>query len=125
MKNLLHPNIIRFLSEFRENGKVYIVMEYCEHGSLRDYIKSRGPLSDRRGLFFYAKIISKYIFAAAYVLGQLVSAVEQIHRQNMMHRDLSTSNVLIHAIHGQTLNVVRIVFIVFINYFCRNSPILV
>lgn len=33
--------IIKFINEFEENDKHYIVMEYCKHGTLRDYLKHK------------------------------------------------------------------------------------
>lgn len=39
--HLQHPRIIRCLDVFRENGCVYIAMEYASHGTLHDYLKTR------------------------------------------------------------------------------------
>ncbi|KIH66803.1 hypothetical protein ANCDUO_02869 [Ancylostoma duodenale] len=58
-------------------------MELCELGSMRSYVKKNGPLSDR---------------AAAYVLRQIISAVKYMHREGILHRDLSSGNVLISRI---------------------------
>ncbi|KAJ1365769.1 hypothetical protein KIN20_026200 [Parelaphostrongylus tenuis] len=58
-------------------------MELCELGSMRSYVKKNGPLTDR---------------AAAYVLRQIISAVKYMHREGVLHRDLSCGNVLISRI---------------------------
>ncbi|KHN88538.1 putative serine/threonine-protein kinase zyg-1 [Toxocara canis] len=60
-------------------------MEYCKHGSLRDYVKKNGKLSDQ---------------CAAFILRQLVNAVKHIHSNGMMHRDLSAGNVLISSMRN-------------------------
>ncbi|VDN23154.1 unnamed protein product [Gongylonema pulchrum] len=83
LSRLIHENIVKFYDQFQENGAQYIIMEYCKHRSLREYVKKNGKLSD---------------FSAAYILRQLVSAVKYIHENNMIHRDLSAGNILISSI---------------------------
>ncbi|XGW12308.1 hypothetical protein V3C99_013203 [Haemonchus contortus] len=78
-----HPNIVQFFEDFMDGSDTYVVMELCELGSMRSYVKKNGPLSDR---------------AAAYVLRQMISAVKYMHREDVLHRDLSTGNVLISRI---------------------------
>ncbi|KAK6015265.1 kinase domain protein [Ostertagia ostertagi] len=78
-----HPNIVQFFEDFIDGNDTYVVMELCELGSMRSYVKKNGPLSDR---------------AAAYVLRQIISAVKYMHREDVLHRDLSTGNVLISRI---------------------------
>uniref|UniRef100_A0A915BIH3 Protein kinase domain-containing protein n=1 Tax=Parascaris univalens TaxID=6257 RepID=A0A915BIH3_PARUN len=85
LASLRHENIVDFYEEFRENGAQYIVMEYCRYGSLRDYVKKNGKLTDK---------------CAAFVLRQLVNAVKHIHSSGMMHRDLSAGNVLISSMRN-------------------------
>lgn len=88
LSRLVHDNIVKFYDQFQENGSQYIVMEYCKHRSLRDYVKKNGKMTD---------------FSAAYILRQLVSAVKHIHENNMIHRDLSAGNVLISSIREDKL----------------------
>uniref|UniRef100_A0A0K0F6X7 Serine/threonine-protein kinase PLK4 (inferred by orthology to a human protein) n=1 Tax=Strongyloides venezuelensis TaxID=75913 RepID=A0A0K0F6X7_STRVS len=83
LRSLKSMHIVEFYDDFTEKDSHCIVMEYCIHGSLRQYIKEHGPLSDE---------------VAAFVLRQLVLGVNSIHKANMMHRDLSTGNVLIYEI---------------------------
>ncbi|VDL65906.1 unnamed protein product [Nippostrongylus brasiliensis] len=83
-----HPNIVQvllsiYLEDFIDGNDTYVVMELCALGSMRSYVKRNGPLSDR---------------AAAYVLRQIISAVKYMHREGVLHRDLSTGNVLISRI---------------------------
>ncbi|MFH4978162.1 hypothetical protein AB6A40_004871 [Gnathostoma spinigerum] len=90
LSSLRHENIVEFFEEFRDQDAQYIVMEYCKHRSLRNFVKQNGRLSD---------------YSAAFVLRQLVSAVKYIHEKNMMHRDLSSGNVLISYIRNDKLRV--------------------
>ncbi|VDN59865.1 unnamed protein product [Dracunculus medinensis] len=89
LKNLRHPSIVdivEFYEQFKENGSQYIVMEYCKHRSLRDYVKQNGQLND---------------YSAAHVLRQLVAATKYIHENGMIHRDISSGNVLISDIRNE------------------------
>lgn len=36
--------VVKIIEDFVENGFVYLVMEYCKEGSLRDFVKKNGPL---------------------------------------------------------------------------------
>ncbi|CAJ0607787.1 unnamed protein product [Cylicocyclus nassatus] len=80
---LRHPNIVQFFEDFVEGSDTYVVMELCPLGSMRAYVKKNGPLSDK---------------AAAYVLRQIICAVKYMHREGVLHRDLSSGNVLISRI---------------------------
>lgn len=40
-----HPNIIRFIEMLRTNNNYYLVYEYCNGGTLGDYIKAKKRLS--------------------------------------------------------------------------------
>lgn len=39
MKNLDHPNVVKFLDFYETANNIYIVSEYCDGGDLRDIIK--------------------------------------------------------------------------------------
>uniref|UniRef100_A0A8L8Q1S8 Protein kinase domain-containing protein n=1 Tax=Heligmosomoides polygyrus TaxID=6339 RepID=A0A8L8Q1S8_HELPZ len=80
---ILTSFFFQFFEDFIDGSDTYVVMELCELGSMRAYVKKNGPLSDR---------------AAAYVLRQIISAVKYMHREGVLHRDLSTGNVLISRI---------------------------
>jgi len=74
-----HPHVIKTHEVFEENGKIYIVMEYCNKGDLFDYIKSNGKLSEEE---------SKKLFK------QLILAVEYLARNQVVHRDIKPENLL-------------------------------
>lgn len=40
-----HPNIIKFIEMLRTNNNYYLVYEFCNGGTLADYIKSKKKLS--------------------------------------------------------------------------------
>jgi serine/threonine protein kinase len=36
--------VVKIFGDFQLGGFVYLVMEYCKEGSLRDYVKKNGPM---------------------------------------------------------------------------------
>ena len=77
--SLSHPGLVSvFDTETYEEG-VFIVMEYVEGETLRDAL-ARGPLDTRRALE---------------ILGALASALDHVHAQGIVHRDVKPANVLL------------------------------
>jgi serine/threonine protein kinase len=42
---------VKLIDNFVENDNVYLVMEYCAEGSLKDYVSKHGPMGVLLGLF--------------------------------------------------------------------------
>lgn len=38
MQQLNHPNLVKFLAHFETVNNLYVMMEYCDGGTLSDYI---------------------------------------------------------------------------------------
>ena len=77
---LNHPNIIKVVDVFEENGTAYYVMEYHDKGSLNSIIKEHGAMTEAEA--------TKYIL-------QIASALNYIHKEQMNHLDVKPDNVLI------------------------------
>lgn len=85
LKDINHPNIVKFYTSFVENDSVYIVMELHEGLSLADYIQS---LSEKR------QKVKEDI--AWNIFFQLCSALRYLHYDvNILHRDFAPSNILL------------------------------
>ncbi len=87
IRELNHPNVVKYYDAFVEDGNLYIVMERVDGASLTDRInslaekKTRMPESTLWGIFI-----------------QLVMALRYIHKEKkIVHRDLTPANVLIDA----------------------------
>lgn len=76
------PNIIKMYGFFEDEYFLYMILEHCEGGSLKDYIKQNGPLP--RDLLVN-------------ICAQLLLALKQCHSIKVAHRDIKPSNILIDA----------------------------
>ena len=72
--------IVKLHSHFEDSEFVYLVLELCEGGNLYQYLKSNGPLSETE---------------ASSVISQLLTSLEYMHGQGVVHRDLKLSNILL------------------------------
>ena len=80
LKQLNHPNIVRFYGAGKQQGARYFAMEYVEGESL-DRVMSR------RGRMTWEEVVT---------LGQqLCSALQHAHEQGIIHRDLKPSNIMV------------------------------
>jgi len=74
-----NPNIVNVNEVFEANGTAYYVMEYLNGPSLRDYVKSRGQLSEEETLD---------------IILPIVRAVKFLHSQRIMHLDIKPANIV-------------------------------
>jgi len=80
-KNLCHMGILRMESLHEAESCVYICMELCSDGSVGGYLEKHGCFQEDR---------------ARDLFGQLVPAVNYLHRKRIVHRDLKPDNLLLH-----------------------------
>ncbi|CAM4613187.1 unnamed protein product [Leuciscus chuanchicus] len=85
LRSLKHPHIITWIDTFFDttNEYIYIVMDYCDGGTLDDHIKEQ-----KSGEYLEeCKIMNWFV--------QVVMAVSYIHYEKILHRDIKPSNVLL------------------------------
>ena len=80
MSKLDHPFIVSMLRSFESKHHYYIVMLNAEHGDLFRLIRQRSKLCRRR---------------SSRILLQVYLAINHLHRQDIIYRDLKPENVLI------------------------------
>jgi serine/threonine protein kinase len=78
---LKHPFIVPILDVGIHDGRPYIVSEYAEGGSLRQYLK------ERRGKHCELE-------KALTILSQIGQGLQYAHQQNVIHRDIKPENIL-------------------------------
>ncbi|MGE0765281.1 MAG: serine/threonine protein kinase [Hyphomicrobiaceae bacterium] len=76
-----HPAIVDVASIFEANGTAYIVLGYEAGVDMVQWLKELGRAPSQEDL--------------DRLLMPLLSALEEVHRHNMMHRDISPDNLLI------------------------------
>lgn len=77
---LAHPNIVSIYDVGEEDGFHYIVMEYIEGTTLKEYIKANGKLSSQE---------------SADIASQICGALSVAHEKNIIHRDIKPHNIMI------------------------------
>jgi serine/threonine protein kinase len=75
-----HPNIVYIYSLLDIDSGNCIVLEYCSGGTLEDLIESNGRIR--------SPVIYNYCF-------QLLSAIEYLHQNKIVHQDIKPSNILL------------------------------
>ncbi|WP_144461409.1 Stk1 family PASTA domain-containing Ser/Thr kinase [Siminovitchia fortis] len=78
--SLNHPNIVNIFDVGEEDNIYYIVMEYVDGLTLKQYIQNYYPIS-------VEKVID--------IVKQLTSALEHAHYNHIIHRDIKPQNILI------------------------------
>ncbi|MGL4819482.1 MAG: Stk1 family PASTA domain-containing Ser/Thr kinase [Bacilli bacterium] len=80
ISSLLHPNIVEVYDVGDEDGMYYIVMEYVEGPTLKEYIAEHGKL---------------HASEAVKIMLELTSALGHAHEMGIVHRDIKPQNILV------------------------------
>jgi serine/threonine protein kinase len=77
---LHHPNIVMVFDEGEISDVIYIAMEYLDGVDLFNIIKNKGrlPLED-----------------TVLIISSIANALDYVHKKNLVHRDVKSSNIII------------------------------
>ncbi|XP_025084941.1 serine/threonine-protein kinase PLK4-like isoform X2 [Pomacea canaliculata] len=78
---LKHPSILEVYDYFEDSRYVYLVLELCHNGEFQHYLNSQG------GVLTEAE--------AQKVMRQVVEGVQYLQKHQILHRDLTLSNLLL------------------------------
>lgn len=76
-----HPNIVRVYRYFRANNTAYMVLHFEEGQSLKSWLKGLGRAPRQKELDT--------------IVAPLLDALELIHKQDFLHRDIAPDNIII------------------------------
>ncbi|KAF8158498.1 hypothetical protein B0H34DRAFT_709124 [Crassisporium funariophilum] len=79
LKNLNHPNIVKYKGFVKTREYLYIILEFCENGSLHNISKRFGK--------FPESLVAVYI-------SQVLQGLVYLHDQGVIHRDIKGANIL-------------------------------
>lgn len=80
---LKHPSILELYTFFEDANHVYLILELAHNGTLHRFLAERQkPLNE---------------FESANIMSQVVNGLLHLHSNNIMHRDISMSNLLLTA----------------------------
>ena len=85
LKVLNHPNIVKFCGLKKTTNHWYLVTEYCNGGSLLSNLK--------KYMAIYKKPFPEEL--VQYLMKQIVSALNYLHFNKIIHRDLKLDNILV------------------------------
>ena len=75
-----HENIINVFEYFEENQTAYIVMEFLDGCTLREYMKSNGKLSIEKSIN---------------IIENICKALKDTHKTGIIHRDVNPNNIFL------------------------------
>ncbi|MBQ4614318.1 MAG: protein kinase [Akkermansia sp.] len=79
LAGLNHPNVVKVHDIYEASGTAYIVMEYVEGSTLREWMQKKA--SD--------------VAAVSACLAQLLRTLHYLHGNSVLHRDIKPSNIII------------------------------
>jgi len=75
-----HPNIIKLFEIKETKDKIILVKEYCNGGTLQNFLEKNIPLSEE---------------IVQFLMKQIIDAIKYLHNKKIVHRDLILSNIMI------------------------------
>lgn len=81
-----HPGVVGVRDFFQANGTAYLVMQYMEGMTLKDYLHEKGNIIP--------------VDMALSIMMPAMDALREVHKKSILHRDISPDNIYIMA-NGQ------------------------
>ncbi len=94
MVALRHPNLVRAYTAGEYEGIAFLIMEYCEGGSVADLIARSGPLPVRVALHMIRDVLDGLAYAHGASVVSMTGDAAPVSMGGIVHRDLKPHNVL-------------------------------
>ncbi|CAD8143523.1 unnamed protein product [Paramecium octaurelia] len=82
LKTLSHPGIEQIYEVYQEKDKLVLIIEYCQGGTLYQFYKSKGKLSEKQ---------------IAQLMKGILDALFEMHSNGFVHRDLKLENIMLES----------------------------
>jgi serine/threonine protein kinase len=79
LSKLAGPHVVGFYHHFKNWGSLFLVMEYCPGGSLRQILETEGKIKLKK--------------ATGWII-QLCDTLQRVHNHSIVHHDLKPENIL-------------------------------
>lgn len=76
---MIHENVLRLHEVIKTPYFYYLILEYCPHGSLHEYIKQKKKLSEAN---------------AVEIMEQVLAGFKYLMQEGVIHRDMKPANIL-------------------------------
>ena len=87
LMKLEHPHIIKIYEYYYDDVNFYLITEYLNGGELYDNITTWKEFDENK---------------ANYIMCQILSAVNYLHKQNILHRDIKPENMLVENVKNSS-----------------------
>ena len=82
MQSIDHQNIVRMYAATRTSRNLYMFLEYCRDGDIKELLKAKkGHLSESEALLYFRQIIEGF---------------KILYQNKIIHRDIKPANILLH-----------------------------
>ncbi|RWS30820.1 hypothetical protein B4U80_04311 [Leptotrombidium deliense] len=97
-----HENLIRLYQVMQTKRYLMLCLEYADGGEIFDYLVTNGKMNEKKAKKYFK---------------QILNAIDYLHKNNIVHRDLKAENLLL----SKNGKIVKLADFGFSNYFQSNS----
>ena len=85
LKDINHPNIVKFVEIHETSKKIYIVTELCNGGNLLNNLEN---YMEKNKIAFSEEIVR-------YIMRQIIEGIKYLHNKKIVHTNISLDNIMI------------------------------